>query len=294
MAKTDIEKWEPGSFVALNMENAELQEILADNLGGEQINEFDLPIVKMPSGGGAFWEVPSLGGVAAENHIEGVVVAFKRTRSYWKNSEPDGSPPDCVSNDTITGVGDPGGECATCPFAQFGSDKDERGQACTEREVWFVLQKDAYLPIVVTLPPTSLAAARKYRVQLSTNGISISHVVTRLGLTTEANPTGQSYSKAVVSLGALLDPEDRVKSRAYAESMRETFNTVARKVAAGEDIIDGETGEPIGDEPEQAAPASPPPAAPPRSGDAQWAGAKDDAPPTPPTNPAPPATPESE
>lgn len=40
----------------------------------------------------------------------------------------------CRSDDMITGVGDPGGACATCKFNQFGSAKngEGKGKACTE------------------------------------------------------------------------------------------------------------------------------------------------------------------
>src|SRR6267142_5673038 len=38
----------------------------------------------------------------------------------------------CQSLDARVGVGEPGGNCATCPMSRFGSAKKGKGQACTE------------------------------------------------------------------------------------------------------------------------------------------------------------------
>jgi hypothetical protein len=56
-----------------------------------------------------------------EGPLVGVILIDRQGRSYWREGNVDA--PDCRSLDNITGQGNPGGRCGTCPLAQFGSDK---------------------------------------------------------------------------------------------------------------------------------------------------------------------------
>jgi len=150
MPSTNIATSDAGAYLALNHSTDEIQAIVADNLAGQQIGEFDLPRVAIPAGGGTRWEVPGPGGSEALDEISGILVFVKQTRAYWKNDDVTGDPPDCSSPDGRIGHGSPGGECATCPMAQFGSD-GKRGQACKQQAVWFLLREDSFLPLVVGL-----------------------------------------------------------------------------------------------------------------------------------------------
>jgi hypothetical protein len=189
----------------LNHTPKEIGAIIADNLGGEQLTEFDLARVKVPSGGGTTWEVPTLGGLEPTKALTGVLVHFKRTRAYWAPDADSGTPPQCRSEGpdlTAVGTGDPGGPCITCPHAEFGTAVDDSGrpapgQACNSKEIWFLLREGDYLPIVLALPATSLKAAGAYRKRtLGGVGIRYSSVVTSISLTATKNAKGDSYASS--------------------------------------------------------------------------------------------------
>lgn len=230
MASTDLVPDVASQYLALNHSTEEIAEILDDNLAGQDIGEFDLPRIKIPAGGGRTWEIPSLDGVDAAKELEGIVVAFKLTRAYWPDKDATGEPPACRSADSRTGIGDPGGDCRTCPHAQYGSAENGRGQACSQKEVWFLLRPGSFLPVVVSLPGTSLRAARTYRLALAGEGKRLSAVTTVLGLEAEKNPDGQAYSRAVPRLGAVLEPAAAATTRAYAEQLRPVFEAAAQRV----------------------------------------------------------------
>lgn len=199
-------------YPALQGDPAAKFAVLHENLGGEKLGEFDLERVKMPSGGGAFWEVPSLDGPQAVKVLEGVVVLTKNVRAYWPLALEDGSgsdPPQCTSADGVWGIGDPGGECERCPFSAFGSHRDGRGQACKQMRQLFMLTPDSVLPLVVTLSPTSLASARKYFMRLAAGtGTYYWGLITKVSLEETANAGGQKYSRAVFAAGDKLTEAD--------------------------------------------------------------------------------------
>lgn len=238
MASTDItttpaDDDEPkGKYLVLNHSSEEITEIIQDNLAGQQIGEFDLPRIKMPAGGGKTWEIPGLSGIESTQELEGIVVGFKRTRAYWEPNAEEGSPPTCRSADTIIGVGNPGGDCRSCPLAQYGTainDKGEpgRGQACNEKEIWFILRPGSFLPVVVSLPSMSLKPAKSYRLALAGEGKRVSSVTTILTLDSTKNPDGKPFSYAVPRLGTVLDGEEAERAKAYARQMQPSFESAA-------------------------------------------------------------------
>ena len=150
-------------------------------------------------------------------------------RSYWATSFEDGggSAPDCSSNDGIMGIGkrleddkDEPHVCSSCQFAQFGSDDKGRGQACKATKSIFMLMKDTLLPVVLTLPPGSLMNAKKYFLRLLSHGRSVDSVITKWELDKAQNPDGIKYSKALPSSVRTLEPEEHLKVKKYAETMR--------------------------------------------------------------------------
>lgn len=215
---------QPQTYLALQHEAAEVQAIIAANLGGDELSVFDLPRVKVPGAGGTTWEVPSLEGDRPEKMIEGIIVHFKQVRSYWPGEFQGSQPPACSSPDGKIGVGDPGGVCADCVHAQWESGKGGRGQACKQMEQWFLLQSDSLLPLVVTLPPMSLGRARKYRLNLTNAMLALNHVVTSLTLAKETNPEGQEYAYAVPALSRRLDASEVTQINLYAASIRDVLD----------------------------------------------------------------------
>lgn len=211
-------------FALLRIPQADATELITDALGGEALGIGDLDRIKVPSGGGGAWEIPTLEGEVTQKTIEGVIVHRASRRAYWPytvEDRPDDSDgrPDCQSNDGLIGVGDPGGECAGCPFNEFGSDiKGGAGKACKETRQLFVLTKDDLLPIVLTVPPTSLANVKAYFLRLLRAQVSPSDVVTSIGL--EKTDNGKfKFSKVTLTAGERLSPDARARIRAYAATL---------------------------------------------------------------------------
>lgn len=233
MSTTDIATVNKGTYLALNHSTQEISEILQDNLAGQDIGEFDLPRIKIPAGGATTWEVPGLSGIESTRELQGIVVAFKRTRAYWPDEADTGTPPVCRSADAILGVGTPGGDCRSCPLAQYGSHENGRGQACAEKEVWFILRPSSFLPVVLSLPGTSLKNAKNYRLALASEAKRLAAVTTTVSLEALKNPAGDPYSRAVPTLGEVLDDETAAATRAYADLLRPVFDRAAAAEAAG-------------------------------------------------------------
>lgn len=235
----------PGGYLALNHspdEMAEMLDVLAENLGGESLTARDLPRLGIPAAGGVTWEIPTGDGdVEPSKTLTGIIVHFERTHSYWPPAQQTGTPPICSSVGPATmaiGQGEPGGPCRTCPNNVFGTKirpdgREAAGKACTERENWFMLVEDRPLPIVLSLSPASLAAAKDYRVDtLGSVGKRLSSVVTEITLATDTNATGEKYSYIVPKVAGNLSPAEAKGAREYAIGLRPVFAATATAVAA--------------------------------------------------------------
>lgn len=198
---TEFKALVPGSKIATTLQ---------ENLGHGGISPFDLDRVRVPSGGGQIWEVPSLTGIETQKELTGIIIYFKEVRAYWAKPFGGGTPPpDCSSTDGITGIGLPGGSCAVCPFKQFGSSLKQdgtkgRGQACKQAMMVFLLRRGDYLPMLIVLPPTSAKDCRKYMLQLANKNHPYYQVVTKIGLKKQTNPDGIAYSSSTFALDQVL------------------------------------------------------------------------------------------
>lgn len=78
------------------------------------------------------WLVP---GKPAQKTLTATVLGIRRTRNLWKFDEMTQMRSTvCSSPDSITGVGEPGGDCATCPMAKWTPNPEGNGNrppACT-------------------------------------------------------------------------------------------------------------------------------------------------------------------
>lgn len=215
-----------GQFALMEANVSELAEVLREAVGpaGIDINR-DLDKIKVPAGGGKFWEIPGLEGATPQKTFEGVVIATQEVRAYWaKTPEESGgqkNPPDCASKDGIMGLGHPGGDCLVCPLAQFGTEKKHgRGQACKAMSVWFVMLPKSVMPLALVLPPTSVQAARKYKLRLATGGMRLTQAVTQFSLEMEKNPDGQEYAKAAFSFASKLPDDVAAAMKSFADGLR--------------------------------------------------------------------------
>lgn len=182
------EKKKSTALTVISEENAEqypilvngedLLETLTINIGRDGLHVKNLTRITVPGGGGLAWSYTDAGGndeVAKE--LEGIIVHISEHRTFWKSRNLDGSPPDCFSDDMLYGIGDPGGKCGEpdhpgcCPYnewksavAQDGSEL--AGKACSEKKRLYMLLPNAALPVVVEVPPTSLAALSNWKMNL--------------------------------------------------------------------------------------------------------------------------------
>lgn len=231
-------KTEESSFAVARLDPEAMQEILKDNLGGQQIREFDLDRIKVPSGGGTTWTIPDLEkGEVEAKEIEGVIVFWSDKRAFWPDEfSGESNPPACSSADGVTGRAAPdeegkpacagiGGDCAVCPMNSWGSDpKGGKGKACKEMIFLFMVGEDDMLPFLIVLPPMSLKPYSKYAMRLAMKGRPYWSVMTKLTLRKEKNAGGIFYSQVVPTFAGALDEQEKEAIRAYSHVLRPYFS----------------------------------------------------------------------
>jgi len=211
----------------------EVREILQENLDG-MIPE--LPRVKFPSGGGLAFEIPGEDETAVASELVGVVVDQHSMNAYW-SQKYDGqkNAPDCVSMDGKVGmarqdaaVAWAGGcqDCATCPLNQFGSAEDGRGKACKNMKRVALLREGEILPLLITIPPTSVREWNTYMVNLTSKLKKPYSVVTKIKLTKATNASGITYSKGVFSRVKDLSKEEVAHLKEYAAGIKAILRNV--------------------------------------------------------------------
>lgn len=214
------------TFPVLSQGAEEILAVIDSNLQGETISPFDLEQIKVPGGGSLSWQL-STG--EEEKVLEGIIVYHKLPRGRWEGTIEEtggGQPPVCVSEDSIVGVGDPGGDCLTCPFAQFGTSDKGAGQACKQRRLLFLLREGNLLPAVISIPAMSLKASKQYMVSLVSRGIALHSVMTKVTLEKAQNQAGITYARAKFAMGERLTAEHAAQVERYAQSMRGLFAAV--------------------------------------------------------------------
>lgn len=112
IATTDAVDW-----AIMSTDPSELREAIQAATNGQQINAFELDVVKVPSGGMTAWTIPDvIEGDRIEKTLQGIVVAQRTIRSYWRIGFDERAaqgvgkqPPDCSSQDGVWGIGHPDG-----------------------------------------------------------------------------------------------------------------------------------------------------------------------------------------
>ena len=216
---------------------ANFAQAMRDNLGGEEISPMDLVRLKVPSGGATVWTLETEAGEEDAKEIDGVIIYSAKQRIFWRDAFSGGStPPDCFAEDGITGHGDPGGECSSCPNAQFGTGNNGRGQACKMRWLLFLARPGNVLPMVIDVPPSSLKAVRQYMLKLTSAGTLAATVVTGLALEKDKNQDGIAYSK--VKLHTVAKVDDPEYFLAYANAIRPFLGAAAKTMASEAEPMD--------------------------------------------------------
>lgn len=212
-----------GGYAILKEQPEEIREIIQANVaGGFGITEFNLDRVKVPLGGATTWQVPTLEGPKGHEALSGIILYYKDQRAYWEQDMGEtggGMPPDCTSNDGKAGHGNPGGSCEECPHSQWGSrDEKRRGQACRTVRMMFVIPPDGVIPVVLSVPPSSLRSVIQYFLRLASNRIPYYGCVTKFSLE-PVKMSGFDVARIVPTMEERLSPEEASAIKNIAGSL---------------------------------------------------------------------------
>lgn len=187
---------------------SEVLTLIDENLTAQRFNVLNLPRIKVPAGGAREFRVMDASGEEPLRTLSGVITAFRQARVYWKKAYGSGGgkkPPDCSSTNGFVGVGEPGGECALCPYAQFGTALNPdgskgAGQACKDIRQLLILLPDNLLPHILNIPPTSIKNFMQYSLNLLSAGAPYWGVVSKLTLEPATSGGGIDYARIQFSL----------------------------------------------------------------------------------------------
>lgn len=229
-------------FLVLNTPVEDVREIIQTALAGETLKPSDLQQIKVPAGGVTTWTRNTVDGEIETKVLQGVIIAHRPVRAYWAEAYGgENTPPQCYSDDAQLGHGTPGGACARCAFAEWGSAKGgtAKGQACKLMRLVFLLPPDSFLPVVLRLPPTSQNLAKGYVTNLAGLGVWPWSVMTDIELERTQNSGGLAYSRVVFkrTKGVVFNAETRARLTAYVEELRPALGRM--RVDAGD--FEGQT-----------------------------------------------------
>lgn len=230
------------------IENFELP-VLSDDMAAAMAEELDglqlsFPRVKIPSGGGLAFEVPGDDpeNPDTEKEIVGVIVDHHPVNAYWADKYAGANnPPDCSSMDGKVGMDQDGNRkpCNSCPMNEWGTAEDGRGKACKNMHRVYILREGEMLPLLLTLPPTSLKNLSDYiALRVVSKGMRSYGVVTKVSLKKAQNAGGINYSQAVFALAGKLAPAQVSAMADYSLGIK----SITRSVAIGdEEFVDSTT-----------------------------------------------------
>ena len=228
----------------------QLKDFRFDEMMSEEMNGLNATFdrIKIPAGGMTVFEVPGDTADAPENikEFSAVILLHHPLYVYYKDKYTGGSdPPDCSSLDGVCGVGTPGGECAKCPFNQFGSGENG-AKACKNRRRLYLLREGELFPVILSLPTGSLKDFSRYIMRQLSKGNKSNMIVTKFSLKKAVNSGGIAYSQAQFSMERKLTAEEYALVHAMSEQVKALQDTVGYDAEDDETLrVDPETGEVI-------------------------------------------------
>lgn len=251
----ELAVFDPSRYALANFEESGLAEALDANLGGDAVSPSDFDVVKVPAGGGLQWTTfDELGREVDVPALVGIVVYQHTARTFWKKSIEDGEsgPPDCFSNDGVTGRGDNGTglgvhECASCPMNQYGTAQKGEGKACKETRVLYLLREGELLPTVVRVPPSSLKDYRRFMLRLTSKGVPYYKVAVELTLERDKNAQGITYSKVAPAQVERLSGELAESAVKYKRLLEALMASATSSVMVAEVVDEAEPDDEVED-----------------------------------------------
>lgn len=214
--------------------NSNLTDALGEEMQGLNIT-FDR--IKVPSGGGLAYEVPGDNPEEPEleKEFDAVILYHHPMLSYYKEKyNGSNEAPNCSSIDGVVGVDRDTGElrqCKDCPNNIFGSGENG-GKACKIKRRIFILRKNEALPVIFTLPTSSVGDFSKYIMRLVSKNKKSNQVVSRFSLKKVQNSGGIIYSKVVVNTVRELTEEEQKsidnlsnQVKAIAKNLQENYES---------------------------------------------------------------------
>ena len=191
--------------------------------------------VKIPGGGMIQFELPSDDPENPDyaKNLTGVVLYNHSTGAYWPEGDEydDNVPPLCSSVDGKQGIGTPGGLCATCVLNRFGTATDGKGKACKNMRVLYLLRSGEYMPLQLTLPPTSIKPWREFLNQsfLLRQRATYGSVI-QIGLK-KMNNGSNDYSVATFRRLYDFSGEELAQIRSHANNFKEQIKLILQQRA---------------------------------------------------------------
>jgi len=228
MAKKNEVAVSAATFNLLTL-SGDLAEAVQEEMDGLGSIPFDR--VKIPSGGGLAFEVPGETEEDTESVTElvGVILDHNPINAYWAEKFAGGNEsPDCSSYDAKQGVVRETGEirsCENCPYNQFGSDG--AGKACKNMHRVYILREGNPVPLILTLPPTSLKYLRNYIAKsIILKGYRCWQVITKITLKKEKSKDGITYSRAAFAFIDKLTDEQIQGTESMKNMVRAIYKTI--------------------------------------------------------------------
>lgn len=221
MAKNEMTVAE-GKFNLQTMDG-DLAIAIAEEMDGLGSIPFDR--VKIPSGGGLAFEVPSEDEDNPDmvKDLTGVILYHHPINAFWKDKFNGGNEaPDCSSMDGKLGIVRESGECKNCegcPYNQFAEDGS--GKQCKNMHRIYFLREGNPIPLLISLPPTSLKFMRDYiGKKIVLKGMRSYDAVTKITLKREKSKDGIDYSRAAFMFVDMLDQDQREAARQMAMNLK--------------------------------------------------------------------------
>ncbi len=218
--------------------------------GAESVTEFDFPLadirdtyeeiaraqeevggsvvyrVKIASGGGKTFEIVT-GDEDMDTSVQkfsGVIIYSHLCNARFDEDAPRGMPPVCSSIDAKVGVIEGTGirsRCKECPYNEYKTDKNGRGKACKNMVRLYIMTEGMPIPLVLTLPPTSIKAYQTYHTSsLATRKLTPAHVVTEFSLEQKTAASGDKYSVVKLKLLGKLSEAQCEVADYFGKSIR--------------------------------------------------------------------------
>ena len=128
----------------------------------------------------------------------------------------------------------PTGKCASCPMNEWGSAEGSRAKACRENKNLVVMLPGSILPVLVSLPVSSIKPSKQYMMRLAQAAVAPWAVETVITLESQ-NKGGQRWSTAKFVKGRTLDADEKAAAGDYSKTVKEAL---ASSTYSAADVID--------------------------------------------------------